>query len=211
MFDCVRYVLWRWGFIHCFRTDNGLPFGDPTRQALTPLNLCLRAFGMAVKLNPPRSPRKNAKVERNQGTTARWAGPSRCADYLDLQCQMDRAVLDQRENFPTRTCKGKTRAAQFPELFSNTRKFDPGDFDITRAYLHLAQGTWQRKISSVGSTDMFGRTYQVGHNLRSHVLTVTFDAQRLTWNFCNERGELLKTVPADNLTETNVRSLSYCQ
>lgn len=124
---------------------------------------------------------------------------------------MDRAVLDQRENFPTRTCKGKTRAAQFPELFSNTRKFDPGDFDITRAYLHLAQGTWQRKISSVGSTDMFGRTYQVGHNLRSHVLTVTFDAQRLTWNFCNERGELLKTVPADNLTETNVRSLSYCQ
>lgn len=124
---------------------------------------------------------------------------------------MDRAVLDQRENFPTRTCNGRTRAAQFPELFSNPRRFAPGDFDINRAYRHLAQGTWQRKISSVGATDMFGRTYQVGYNLRSQVLTVTFDAQYLMWNFCNERGELLKAVPAVNLTEANIRSLSYCQ
>jgi len=211
VFDCVRYVLWRWGFIHCFRTDNGLPFGDPTRQSLTPLNLCLRAFAMAVKLNPARSPRKNAKVERNQGTTARWADPARCADYLDLQCQLDRAVLDQRENFPTRTCKGKTRAAQFPALFSNTRKFNPCDFDTTRAYLYLAQGVWQRKISTVGTTDVFGRTYQVGYQHRSQVLTVTFDAQRLMWNFCNQRGDLLKAILADNLTEKQIRSLSYCQ
>ncbi len=207
----MRYVLWRWGFVHCFRTDNGLPFGDPTRQSLTPLNLCLRAFGIAVKLNPARSPRKNAKVERNQGTTARWADPARCEDCLDLQWQLDRAVLDQRENFPTRTCKGKTRAAQFPELFSNTRKFDPGDFDTARTYLHLAQGSWQRKVSNVGTTDVFGSTYQVGYQHRSQVLTVTFDAQGLTWKFSNERGELLKEIPADNLTEKQIRSLSYSQ
>lgn len=211
VFDCVRCVLWRWGFIQCFRADNGTPFGDPTRQSLTPLNLCLRALGMEVKLNPAHSPRKNAKVERNQGTTARWADPAQCEDYLDLQERLNQAVLDQRENFPTRTCKGKTRAAQFPELFSNPRKFNPWDFDILRVYRHLAQGSWQRKISSAGTTNVFGQVYQVGYQYRNQMLTVTFDAQSVHWKFSNDRGELLKSIPAKNLTAKHIRSLSYCQ
>ena len=108
--------MFRWGFIGTFRADNGAPFGEPTRQALSPLNLCLRAFGIRVKLNPPRSPRKNAKVERNQGTTARWADPAQCEDYLDLQKKLNQAVLDQRENLqkqdPIRT---------FPRTFYQTK------------------------------------------------------------------------------------------
>ncbi len=210
--DALRYLLWRWGFILCFRTDNGLPFGDPTVQSLTPLNLCLRALGIAVKLNPRRSPRKNAKVERNQGTTARWADPEQCRDYLELQSQLNQAVTDQRENYHTRTCKGKTRAEQYPELFSNPRKFNPKDFDMKRVYEHLSSGSWQRKTSSVGVANMFGAIYQVGHPHRNKELTVLFEKNKIQWMFCDtQNGSVLKSLPAKNITEKNILLLSYCQ
>lgn len=208
MLDLVCYVMWRWGFIRSFRADNGLPFGDPTRQTLTPLNLYLLALGARVKLNPPRSPRKNSKVERNQGTTARWADPAQCEDWLDFQKHLNQAVVDQRENFPTRTCEGRTRAQRFPGLFTNPRKFDHADFDVLRVYRFLATGSWQRKISAVGNTDMFGKPYQVGYQHRGKMLGVTFDADNLEWRFADDRGKLIKSLPVTNLTEKHIRSLS---
>lgn len=203
--------MWHWGFIKCFRTDNGAPFGDPTCQSLTPLNLCLKGFGIAVKLNPRRSPRKNAKVERNQGTTARWADPGKCENYLDLQDKLNQAVSDQREHYPTRVCQGKTRAESYPALYANTRKFDLTDFSMDRIYNFLAQGAWQRKINMNGKTHVFGATYQVGYPLRNKELTVTFDKQNLNWNFCDEKGNIQRSLPAKNITEQHIRSLSYCQ
>ena len=203
--------MFRWGFIGAFRADNGAPFGDPTRQSLSVLNLHLRALGIHVKLNPPRSPRKNAKVERNQGTTSRWADPAQCDDYLDLQVNLNQAVEDQREHFPTRVCKNKTRAEFFPELFSNPKRFHPQHFDLSTVCNLLAKGTWQRKISREGATDMFGKTYQVGYSHRYKTATVTFDAQKHSWVFKDERGQLLKTLHADNLTEANIRNLSLNQ
>lgn len=203
--------MWRWGFIHCFRTDNGAPFGDPTCQSLTPLNLCLKGFGIAVKLNPRRSPRKNAKVERNQGTTARWADPGECEDYLDLQDKLNQVVADQREQYPTRVCQGRTRAESHPALYANPRKLDVTDFNMGRIYDFLAQGSWQRKINMNGKTHVFGATYQVGYPLRNKELTVTFDRQNLNWNFSDDMGNILRSMPAKNITEQHIRSLSYCQ
>lgn len=211
VFDVVRYLMFRWGFVGAFRADNGAPFGEPTRQALSPLNLCLRAYGIHVKLNPPRSPRKNAKVERNQGTTARWADPAQCQDYLDLQEKLNQAVLDQRENYPTRTCKNKTRAERFPELFAKRKQFHVEDFDLNRVFKFLAKGAWQRKVSREGATDMFGKTYQVGHRHKHKLTTVTFDIEHHSWCFSDERGNLLNTRKADNLSEINIRDLSFGQ
>lgn len=207
VFDTVRYVMFRWGFIGVFRADNG----EPTRQALSPLNLCLRAYGIRVKLNPPRSPRKNAKVERNQGTTARWADPAQCEDYLDLQEKLNQAILDQRENYPTRTCKNKTRAEQFPELFAKCKQFHVEDFDLNRVFEFLAKGSWQRKISRDGATDMFGKTYQVGHRHKHKLVTVTFDIESRSWIFKDERGNFLNKLSAENLSEFNIRNLSFGQ
>ena len=203
--------MFRWGFIGTFRADNGAPFGEPTRQALSPLNLCLRAFGIRVKLNPPRSPRKNAKVERNQGTTARWADPAQCEDYLDLQKKLNQAVLDQRENYPTRTCKNKTRSEHFPELFTKPKQFHPQDFDLKRVSDFLAQGSWQRKVSREGTTHMFGKNYQVGYRHKHKTVTVTFEKESQSWVFKDERGNLLNTIKADNISEINIRDLSFGQ
>lgn len=211
VFDAVRYLMFRWGFIGSFRADNGAPFGDPSRRALSALNLCLRAYGVHVKLNPPRRPQKNAKVERNQGTTCRWADPKSCKDYLDFQVQLNQAVIEQREIFKTRVCKGKTRAEYFPGLFSNPNKFNVDSFFPHLTYEHLANGRWNRKVSKDGSTRVFGVDYQVGRPHRFKEVTVTFDPIELQWLFSDRNANILKAFKANNLSPDHIRNLSMCQ
>lgn len=203
--------MFRWGFVPVFRADNGSPFGDPCRQALSPLNLHLIALGIRVKLNPPRSPVKNAKVERNQGTTARWADPPACADYLELQRNLDRAVEDQRENYPTRTCDGKTRAEKHPGLFTSPKRFHPDDFVLQRVYDHLQKGAWERKVSAQGATSLFCETYQVGAKHKNTTVSVNFNASTCEWVFKNKRGETLKSCSAKNLTHDRIFTFSTSQ
>jgi hypothetical protein len=211
IFDALRYLMFRWGFIGVFRADNGAPFGEPTRQSLSVLNLCLCALGIRVKLNPPCSPQKNAKVERNQGTTARWADPAQCKNYLELQQRLNQVVEDQREHFHTRVCKNKTRAECFPQLFQNPKRLHVEGLNMQFVFDLLAKGSWQRKVSREGATDMFGKTYQVGYQYRSKTVSVTFDPINIAWVFKNERGVVLNTKTATNLKEQNIRDLSLSQ
>ena len=211
VYDAIRYLMFRWGFIGAFRVDNGAPLGEPTRQAFSPLYLCLRALGIHVKLNPARSPRKNAKVERNQGTTARWAEPAQCENYLHLQEKLNQAVIDQRENYPTRVCNFKTRAQQFPRLFDNPKRFHPQDFDIQRVFKFLGQGSWERKVSPHGKSMLFGKNYQVGYRNRHQTFTVTFDPSNQNWVFKDSRATTICALRATNLTQDNICNLSFGQ
>lgn len=203
--------MFRWGFIGVFRADNGSPFGDPSRQALSSLNLHLVALGIRIKLNPPRSPQKNAKVERNQGTTARWADPKSCADYQALQIALNRSVEDQRQNYPTRTCGQQTRAEKYPELFANPKRFHPDDFVAQRVYDCLQTGSWERKVSAQGAITLFAQTYQVGYKHRGEQITATFNASTLEWNFKSKRGETLRVVKAKKLGHDNIFNFSASQ
>lgn len=211
VFDTVRYLMFRWGFIGVLRVDNGSPFGDPSRQAMSGLHLHLLALGIRLKLNPPRSPTKNAKVERNQGTTARWADPRSCADYRQLQQSLNQAVLDQREHYGTRTCQGKTRAETYPALFNNPQRFHPNDFEAKRVYETLAKGSWQRKVSAQGAITIFTQTYQVGLQHRHSTITAYFCASSQEWVFKNKRGITLKTSIAKNLHPNAILTFSTGQ
>lgn len=211
VFDAVRYVLFRWGFIGCFRADNGAPFGDPTRSAPSALHLCLRGFGIQVKVNPPRSPRKNAKVERAQGTTYRWADPATCADYEAFQHRLNEVVVEQREEFQTRVCHQQTRAQYYPALFDNSQKFHPDGFFAHLIYEYLATGHWQRKVSKDGTTRLLGQNYQVGRKYRGQAVSATFDPLELAWVFKDHRGVFLQQMKAANLTADHILSFSTCQ
>jgi hypothetical protein len=203
--------MFRWGFIPTFRADNGLPFGDPSRQALSALNLHLLGLGIQVKLNPPRSPVKNAKVERNQGTTVRWADPAACADYIAFQLQLNRAIEDQREHYPTRTCQGATRAQTFPALFDKMKRFHPETFEVQRVYKHLGKGSWERKVSSQGVIALFARDYQVGFKHRNTTINVVFDPIDVKWVFKNKKGEVMKREHPKNLSHEEIFTFSKCQ
>jgi hypothetical protein len=171
----------------------------------------LLGFGIRIKLNPPRSPIKNAKVERNQGTTARWADPANCADYIELQEKLDQAVLDQRENYPTRTCGGKTRAEQYPALFQNPNRFHPGCFEAQWVYEQLQKGAWERKVSTQGVVSMFNQTFQVGLKHKNTTVSASFDARNRAWVFKNKRGDILKTCIAENLAPEKIITFSTGQ
>jgi hypothetical protein len=122
----------------------------------------LVALGCEVVFNQPRCPTQNAKVERNQDTTARWADISQCQTVADFQESLNQAVIDQRENYPTRVCGGKTRIAAYPELNTNPRRYDPRNFDAQRAYRFIANYSFARIVSKNGQLSLLGHRYQVG-------------------------------------------------
>ena len=206
VYDAVRYVLWRWGRCHFFRVDNGSPFGVPSRDSFSVLHLCLLAHGVHLKLNPPRSPSRNAKVERNQGTTARWCEPSKCQDSLELQNRLNEVVLDQRERYPTRVCQGKTRIETYPNLRNNPARFDSADFDVGRVYRFLSKGTWQRTVSDRGSIRLFNQSYQLTAKNKNKTVTARFNAQTVHWDFWDQKGEFLISLKAKGLRITDLKT-----
>lgn len=208
--ECALYVMYRWGHINCFRFDNGRPFGDPQRQVLSPCALNLIARGCEVKFNPPRTPTKNAKVERSQGTTGNWSDAGSCEDHEHFSKSLDYAVVAQRERSKTRVCKGLTRAQFYPELFTNPRKYNPTDFDPQRIFKYLAKGTWHRTVSQIGRTLMFGFMYQVGYRHRGKkiVVKLEIDNHQPFWCFYDENQQLLNKLLAGNIASGTYYDLS---
>lgn len=153
--------------------------------------------------NPPRTPTRNAKVERCQGTTGRWVDAASCADAEAFKANLAYAVTAQRERLKTRVCQGKTRAAYYPELFTNPNRFDANDFQWSRIYEHLAQGRWYRIVSSGGQSEMFGTTYQVGQMHKGTEVVVKFEVivDRPYWAFYDHQSKLLRRCEAKNLIE----------
>ena len=200
----------QWGFIKCFRFDNGRPLGDPKRQVIPPAALNIIAFGCQVLYNPPRSPTKNAKVERNQGTTGKWADANRCANIEEFKRSLKYAVLAQRELYPTRTCQGSTRAEHYPELVKNPKKFDASDFDQQRIYRFLQKGLWFRTLNPSGQVKMFAKSYTVGYQFRKQDVSVKlaiYDKQPF-WLCYNEQQQLIAKILAKNLADGSYYDLS---
>lgn len=205
VYDTVRYVLWRWGRCYFFRVDNGSPFGVPSRQSLSILHLCLVAHGVNLKLNPPRTPTRNAKVESNQGTTARWCEPHKCTNFLDLQEQLNEVVIDQRERFATRVCQGRTRMQAHPGLAKNPARFNSADFDLARVHRLLARGQWQRVVSDRGSVVLFDQLYQLTAKNKGKQVTARFNLRTIHWDFYDQRGQLLISLKAKGLSEIELK------
>lgn len=201
--DCTLYVMYRWGHIKCFRFDNGRPFGDPKRETFSPLALHLVARGCEVLFNPPRTPTKNAKVERCQGTTGKWADATNSQDLEAFRENLEYAVVAQREKYKTRVCQGKTRMGFYPQLNSNVRRFNRKDFDVHRALKFLEQGKWYRKVSSVGQISLFSRKYQVGFQYRDQDISIKLSLQqgKAFWNCYDNKQNLIQQLYADNLND----------
>ena len=202
--QCVLYVMYRWGFIKCFRFDNGLPFGDPKRERLSACALHLIARGCQVKFNPLRTPTKNAKVERCHGTTSRWADAKNAKNFQEFYENLNYAVIAQRERLPSRVCNHLTRIEFYPQLFSNSRKYNPADFDKNRVFRALTKTVFYRKVSKASQISIYGKTYTVGgkHN-RGKKLTISLITKnnKPYWQCLNENKELVKQIFAQNLDD----------
>lgn len=196
--------MYRWGHIRRFRFDNGRPFGTPTLDGVSPCAVVLAALDCEVTFNQPRSPTQNAKVERNQGTIARWADIKQCASLAEFQQALDRAVVDQRENYPTRVCQGRTRIATYPTLQSNSRRYDGQNFDASRAYRFIATYHFARIVSTNGQVSLLGHRYQVGgqHRGKKVVVNLATKMNVPVWNFRDQANHTIARLVARQLATT---------
>lgn len=201
--ECVFYVMHRWGHIKCFRFDNGLPFGDPKRMRRTPCVLNLIARDCQVIINPPRTPTKNAKVERCQGTTGRWSDAKSCENLEEFRQTLQYAVVAQRERLKTRVCEGMNRITYYPQLKTNIRKYNSQDFDSLRVFKYLEKGRWTRLISISGQIRIFSKRYHIGNQFKGLEITIKCKVieNQPYWLCYDEQQVLIKTILAVNIAD----------
>jgi transposase InsO family protein len=143
----LEKVWQQWGLPNAIRTDNGAPFGIPTRDVIPPLSLWLLGHGIIPILNRPRRPQDNAKVERSQGTTARWAEIEKAQNAQQLQKVLNEVIRIQRDIYPNRKIGNAARAQVFKDLYIVKRPFDKQNFNEKLAYQKLEAMPLQRKVS----------------------------------------------------------------
>jgi hypothetical protein len=196
----LRRAFAQWGLPERLRVDNGHPWGS--RNDL-PRELALWLLGLGVGLhwNRPRHPQENGKVERAQGTTARWAEPQRCATPAELQAHLTRACALQREQYPTP--KGPSRSALAPELGTPRRPYEPAQeaalWAEERVWRYLEQGVWQRLVDQAGKIYLYNRAYQAGQPRAGETVSVRCDGRQREWVLLGADGGEIRRFRAEQL------------
>ena len=201
----------QWGMPLAIRTDNGEPFGVPTRDVIPIISLWLVAWGITPILNRPRRPQDNAKVESNQGTASRWAEVYKCQSLEQMQMHLDEVCALQRDHFPVKRIGKATRNVVFKDLYTVARPFEKAVFDVQKAYCYLAQAVYPRKVSIGGTTSIYSKPFQVGTEHKGKTVFVKFDPQNVAWLFFDQNGDLLKTIHDPRFSYENLFNLTVCQ
>lgn len=193
------------------RTDNGEPFGVPTRDVIPIMSLWLLAWGITPILNRPRRPQDNAKVESNQGTASRWAEVYKCQSLEQMQIRLDQVCTLQRDHFPTKRIGKASRSMVFKELNTPARPFEKADFDEKKAYEYLAKAVYPRKISACGTTTIYNKPFQIGAKHKGKIAFVKFDPNNISWLVFDQQENLIKTIPDPRFSRQNLFNLTVCQ
>lgn len=199
-----------WILPKSIRTDNGEPFGVPTRDVVPIMSLWLKAWGIIPILNRPRCPTDNPKVERGQGTTSRWAELEKCPDLATLQQRLDEACLIQREKYPVVRLGKVTRSQLHKSLSAKTRPFSEGDFDEKRAYEYLSMATMPRKVSRNGNITIYSKVFSIGIQQKGKVVMLKFSPTEIGWLVLYQSGDLCRFLPDSRFAKENLFNLK-CQ
>lgn len=191
----VIHIFKNWGMPQWIKVDNGRPFGDPKRETIPPLSLWLIALGIQVIWNTPRQPKENAKVERAQGTLGKWTEYKKCFDGYELQLKLWRESEFYNHHFPIRRLKGKKRIEVFPKLRNTNRPWNPKDFDIQRVLNFLSHGCWERQVSVVGQTNLYGNVLPIGMALKNQSVSIRICPKLNHWKIYDTKSNLIKTIP----------------
>lgn len=196
------------GLPRAIKVDNGRPLGDPRRETIPVLALWLVALGIKVIFNRVRVPQDNAKVERMQGVLSNWTEWRKCANTQELQQRLDREVDFHNTKYRVSRLNLKTRAEVFPNLLRSPIPFDPTDFDVQRAIDFVAQGRWEREVSSHGQFSHWGQRIQIKITYAHKRLSLKLNAHTNQWEAFAPNGELVvafnSRISKDNLWNLNL-------
>lgn len=193
------------------RTDNGLPFGVPSRDVIPLMSLWLIAWNIKPILNRPKMPTDNPNVENNQHTSARWSEVYKLNDVTEIETKLDEAAMFQRDFFKVSRWGNRTRKDCFPKLYNNPIKFKNAQFDVNRAYEFLAEAIYPRLISSVGTIRVYNKVFSVGRKYAGQVTFLNFSPKEVAWICLNREKEILKVIPDPRFSKKNLFDLNLCQ
>jgi hypothetical protein len=200
----------RWGKPGAMRVDNGLPLGAPRGQVTPVLALWLIALEVDMIWNKPYCPQQNARVEKMQDTTARWAEIDRAVQAADLQSRLDAALGLQREAYPVLRLQGQSRLAAFPQLETSRRSYQAADFDIQRVYAFLSSKLYTRKVSVSGQLMHFGKVYSVGLPYKHQWVQLRLTPDGTSWQVLADY-KVVKCLPATMLSTSCIQTLTVFQ
>lgn len=191
------------------RVDNGYPWG--TSRDLPPeLALWLIGLGVGVIWNPAAQPTSNAKVERCNGLTQQWGELRRCSDIRQAARVLAWAGRIQREEYPA--LRGRTRLEVFPQLKTPRRAYrrsrEAALWDPSRVDALLAQGCWKRRVDCNGRISIYGHGRSVGRTWAHQEVGLRFEASSRCWMVSDRAGELIKQIPASELTRERIMALT---
>lgn len=200
-----------WGLPKAIRSDNGEPFGCPTRDVIPFMSLWLKAWGIQPIINRPKQPQDNAHVENNQHTASRWAEVYQCESVQQMQKQLDEAARFQRDVYLVRRIGNVSRKQVFPGLYQKTRPFNKASFDQRKAHEFLAQAIYPRLVSSGGAISLYNKKFQAGFQHRKELLWIKFDPKNLCWLCLNKDRNIVRTLAEQRLERQNLYVLNLCQ
>jgi hypothetical protein len=189
------------------RVDNGEPLGSPQSSITSALSLWLIAHDVDMIFNKPRCPQANAKVERMQAVSARWAEIHKAQNLKHLQSCLDIESVFQREKFPVSRLNHQTRIKAFSELETSRRVFNDSNFDEKRVYDFLSKKIYPRVVSKNGQIYQFGQRISVGRQYQHQTIQIKFDADKCQWN-AYVNNSIIKAFEAQNLVRNRIQNLT---
>ncbi len=205
--EALSGVFGRWGKCGAMRVDNGLPLGAPKKETTSPLALWLIGHHVDMIFNKPYCPQSNAKVERMQDVSCRWAEADSTRELAHLQERLDQEALVQRAGLGVSRMGYLTRLESFPELETSRRPWRPQDFEPARVYGFLARKVYVRLVSKVGQITLFGQRFSVGQCHRGKWVHICLDVGSVTWRVFNGQ-DLLRAITADHLARERLLNLT---
>ena len=209
--EALLQIFGKWGLPKVIKTDNGAPFGVPSRDVIPLMSLWLKGWKIHPVLNRPSRPQDNPKVERAQGTSSRWAEIHKAGDAQDLQNRLDLIIKEHLDKYPVKRLGGVTRRKLFPALYDNPRKIDLDQFDISEAYTFLALKTLQRKVALSGTVALYGKTFQVHAKFKRQFVSIKFNPAQTAWDVFDQNGILIKSIEDTRFSPDKIISLTACQ
>jgi hypothetical protein len=205
--DALSGVFGRWGKCGAMRVDNGLPLGTPKKETTSPLALWLIGHDVDMIFNKPYCPQANAKVERMQDVSRRWAEAGSARHLAHLQGRLDQEALVQRAWLGVSRMGYLTRLESFPQLETSRRPWRPQDFEPTRVYGFLARKVYVRLVSKVGQIVLFGQRFSVGERHRGKCVHINLDVGQIAWRVFDGQ-DLVRAIPADHLATDRLMNLT---
>jgi hypothetical protein len=204
----LRSLFEEWGKPLRLRVDNGPPWG-PGTDLPPPLILWLLGLGILPIWNRPARPTDNPKVERQNGTVARWGEPQRCANFAAWEKKLAWVARMQREGYPQ--AEGVTRLEAHPQLLARERPYETAregeEWQLEGVTEYLAQWEWPRQVSKKGQISIYGKAYRVGEPHGGKAVWLRFDRAGHAWVVRDREGGELARHHAEQITAERICQL----